>query len=103
MTLKGLKPSDIGAEVRLGYVGKENIRVKGRRLLIEGRLLVVHIDQERIIAFCRGSELIHKCGFERGSYFCSCPAKSLCSHLVALQLVTRRPDGAATPPGGWAP
>lgn len=90
---KGIDPLAIGTEVRLSRIGRENIETKGRRYLIEGRLHVRYCAPDRIQAFCRGTEETHRLGWEpRYGYGCSCAAKGRCSHLVALQLVTQRPE-----------
>jgi len=70
-----------------------SIEEKGRRLLSEGRLTLLEVDGDRIKAECRGdSAAVYDTGFseERGEWYCSCPARSKCAHLVALQLVTVR-------------
>jgi uncharacterized Zn finger protein len=77
-------------------VVKENAQDKGRRLLTEGRLLIVSVvEHGKIHAKCRGdSGEVYDLGFDprgNGRWGCTCPAKGKCSHLVALQLVTARP------------
>jgi hypothetical protein len=74
-------------------VSRENAAVKGRRYLVEGRLLVTHVEGPRIEASCRGEGAVYKLGFASGRWRCSCPARSRCAHLVALQLVTVAPNG----------
>lgn len=69
---------------------------KARRLLIEGRLTVEKVDTGRgmVYATCRGdSGTVYQLGFDprgQGSWRCSCPARTTCAHLRALQLVTVR-------------
>ena len=87
----GLAPADLGLELRLGRLSRESAETKGRRYLVEGRLQIVSYGSDTIEAVCRGTEETHRLGFSGGSYFCSCPAKTRCSHLVALQLVAPRP------------
>jgi uncharacterized Zn finger protein len=72
----------------------ESAESKGRRYLTEGRLLVRSVQPGGIRAICRGSGEYHRVGYERGGWFCTCPALGRCSHLVALQLVTVRPGAA---------
>lgn len=78
-------------ERRLGRPSRENAESKGRRYLVEGRLSVAHYGPDKIQATCKGTEKTHALGYERGSWWCSCPARGRCSHLVALQLVAPRP------------
>lgn len=75
---------------------RENARDRGRRLVSEGRLLVCRADETEIYATCRGdSGEVHELGFrDDAGWYCSCPARSRCGHLVALQLVTVAPGGA---------
>jgi uncharacterized Zn finger protein len=65
---------------------RENAEAKGRRYLTEGRLLMLSAG-ERIEARCRGNGEFYRLGYERGAWYCTCPAVGKCSHLVALQLV----------------
>ena len=73
---------------------REDALAKGRRYVAEGRLHVRLADSTGIRATCRGQGELYNLGFHRGGWYCDCPAKTLCAHLVALQLVTIRP---ATP------
>lgn len=77
---------------------RENVDDKGRRLLVEGRLVVERVQGELIVATCRGdSGEVYRLGFDpvRAEWRCTCPAKTRCSHLVALQLVTVKRGGGA--------
>ena len=71
---------------------RENAQDKSRRLLVSGRLRVVKVDGELIIAECRGdSGAIYYLGHEPGArkpWRCTCPATGPCSHLFALWAVT---------------
>ena len=71
---------------------RENAQDKSRRLLVSGRLRVVKVDGELIIAECRGdSGAIYHLGHEPGArkpWRCTCPATGPCSHLYALWAVT---------------
>jgi len=71
---------------------RENAQDKSRRLLVAGRLRVVKVDGELIIAECRGdSGAIYHLGHEPGArkpWRCTCPAVGPCSHLYALWAVT---------------
>lgn len=66
---------------------RENAQTKGRRYLTEGRLTVAEVDANRVRATCRGQGTVYRLGHDRG-WWCGCPAKGTCCHLVALQLVT---------------
>jgi uncharacterized Zn finger protein len=67
------------------------VRDKGARLLTSGRLRVVKVDGNLIVAECRGdSGEVYKLGHDRRrmQYRCTCPARGPCAHLTALWLVT---------------
>jgi hypothetical protein len=78
--------------MRIGEVA-ETIAQKARRYLTEGRLIVLSVGEGEITASCRGSDQDYFLGFDpsRQAWWCGCPSRSRCSHLEALQLVTRRP------------
>lgn len=72
-------------------------RDKAFRLLTEGRLIVREVGLPshpgRIVAECRGdSGEIYMLGYDpiREEWRCGCPARTECSHLKALKLVTVR-------------
>lgn len=67
----------------------ENAEAKGRRYLIDGRLVVERVDMDAIVASCRGAGQVWRLGWTatRG-WCCTCPARGTCSHLHALQAVT---------------
>jgi hypothetical protein len=75
-----------------------NAREKGQRLLTEGRLTIVSCGPEyngRIHAICRGdSAKIYDLGYDeqKQEWRCTCEARSECSHLIALKLVTMEPE-----------
>jgi uncharacterized Zn finger protein len=72
---------------------RENAATKGRRYLVEGRLTVQAIAPASVAATCRGdSGTVYRLGFDGDNAYCSCPAVTRCSHLVALMLVTLRPQ-----------
>jgi hypothetical protein len=70
---------------------RENAATKARRLLVEGRLRVLSVDESAgtARAECRGdSGAVYDVGRLSGSgWFCSCPAFSRCAHVRALQHV----------------
>lgn len=65
---------------------------KARRLLIDGRLIIGLVDGQYVVATCRGdSGDIYTLGYDPvRRWHCSCPARTTCSHLKALMLVTVR-------------
>lgn len=71
---------------------RENTHDKARRLLTEGRLEVERRDGAVIVASCRGdSGEQYRLGHDpaRAPHWrCTCPARTACSHLKALWLVT---------------
>lgn len=70
---------------------RENAQSKGRRYLTDGRLMIRLVDAREIRAHCRGQGELYNLGHEPGrGWYCSCPARGRCSHLVALQCVTTR-------------
>jgi len=71
--------------------GRENAQQKGLRLLLEGRLRIVRVDGDFISAECRGdSGAVYRLGYDhkRKQWRCQCPARTACSHLSALWMVT---------------
>jgi uncharacterized Zn finger protein len=72
---------------------RETAAVKGRRLLTEGRLPVLHVGEGEIVAAVKGdSDEVHHVGYSRGRWSCSCPAVGPCSHGMATALVTVVPS-----------
>jgi len=71
----------------------ETVDQKAKRLLTEGRLTVLVVNPEAVVARCKGdSGAEYMLGWEGHNWSCSCPARgSKCSHLKALWLVTVRP------------
>jgi uncharacterized Zn finger protein len=66
---------------------------KSRRLLVDGRLTVTRVEGNLIVATCRGdSGEVYHLGFDprTSEWRCTCVARTTCSHLKALMLVTVR-------------
>lgn len=64
------------------------VSVKARRYLAEGRVRVLRVDGDAATVEVRGGEL-YRVECVRGSWVCSCPARtSRCAHVVAAELVT---------------
>jgi hypothetical protein len=70
---------------------RENVTVKSRRLLAEGRVRVLAASERDgfISAEVRGdTAATYGCGFEPdGGWYCGCAARGTCSHIRALQLI----------------
>lgn len=84
--MSGIAPADVG--LRVGYSSRESISTKARRYLIEGRIRVRYVGPLGIQAHVTGTEAVHVVTYrlEEG-WGCSCPARSRCAHLEAVQLV----------------
>jgi uncharacterized Zn finger protein len=70
---------------------------KAHRLLTEGRLTVEEMREDgTIVARARGFSdgEMYALGYDstRKQWRCTCPARSRCCHLIALQLVVLRPS-----------
>jgi hypothetical protein len=74
---------------------RENAQRKGERYVSQGRLILEHVSADAIRGSCRGSGTVHRVTWTPGDgWACSCEAKTRCSHLVAVQLVTATGRGA---------
>ena len=71
---------------------RENVEAKGRRYVVEARLLVTKVDGDTVTAECRGSGEVYELGHGPGrGWYCTCPVRSdRCAHLAALRLVAVR-------------
>lgn len=79
--------------VRDGPVPRETYLEKGRRYASEARLTIHHVSERRVRATCKGSGTVHELGWDpEPGWWCSCLARTTCSHLAALQLVVARDD-----------
>jgi hypothetical protein len=68
---------------------RETAAVKAHRLLVAGRLTVLHVSPEQIDATCAGDSDEHSLGRRRDEgWCCSCASFRRCSHVIALALVT---------------
>lgn len=65
--------------------------VAGRRLVLEGRLIVREVTPTFIRATCRDAGDVYSLGFKNGAWWCECRRVSRCVHLVALQQVCDTP------------
>jgi hypothetical protein len=68
---------------------RESAANKARRLLVEGRVQVVGVEQRGANAIVRGdSGHVHGVAFDGNAWSCSCPSQTAsCNHIRALQLV----------------
>lgn len=67
---------------------RETFREKGTRYLTEGRLILVTVDPDRVIATCRGEGSVYRLGYAGGRWWCDCPARSEnCAHVYACKRV----------------
>jgi uncharacterized Zn finger protein len=83
---------------RPGTAAGTKTEQKAARYLAEGRLIVQARDGSTVRARCTGSgSADYGLGHNSSSgWYCDCPARKTCAHLIALQLVTTR----RTAPGG---
>jgi len=86
----GISPSEAGLELRLGYVGRENARTKAARYLLEGRVVVRHVDATEVRAQVRGREIYTVEHAPGRGWDCTCPARGRCAHIIACSNVTAR-------------
>lgn len=78
---------------------RENAYDRGMRLLAEHRLRVHRVDEHTIEATCRGDTgETRRLGYRPGLWWCDCPARSQCAHLLALWAVTTRPGAFEVAP-----
>jgi len=71
---------------------REGVALKGRRLLVEGRVILRRVDERQIVANVRGdSAAVYLVSADARGWSCSCPARGRCSHVIACQLVTLTP------------
>jgi uncharacterized Zn finger protein len=68
----------------------ETVQAKAGRYLAAGRLTVLRVDQDKVLAECRGGGAVYHVGYSDGRWRCDCPARGTCCHLLALMLVVVR-------------
>ena len=80
---------------------REGSHQKGRRLLVESRLIVKAVTERHVSARCRGDGgEVYTLAADSAGWSYSCPARGTCSHLVALRLVVLQPLPMGTGPNG---
>ena len=68
---------------------REDAESKAKRYLSEGRIIIVRVSDDRLLARVRGDGSVWLVMFEGGVWSCPCPARTdQCSHLRAVRLVT---------------
>lgn len=95
---------------------RENAATKGLRYLTEGRVIVTKVNGGSVLAYVRGEGAVYRAGYEAGSWWCNCPARTeRCAHPTAVRLVTAvdLPTGGGSnrlvgaipghPAGAWQP
>lgn len=68
--------------------GRERPDTKGKRLLGQGRVQLAHVSKDEVDAEVTGDGANYRVTFGRGGWYCTCPCRVLCSHLIAVRLVT---------------
>jgi uncharacterized Zn finger protein len=77
---------------------RENVTAKAVRILTEGRISVIRVDPDGVLALVRGdTAAIYTVTFNGTRWDCTCPALGRCSHAFAVQRVVVT-EGAWTPP-----
>jgi uncharacterized Zn finger protein len=78
---------------------RENAAVKGRRYLIEGRVRIIEANDHdgTVTADVRGDGASYNAGRDEHGWFCNCPARGQCAHLVALGLIVALEPAGPTP------
>jgi hypothetical protein len=74
---------------------RENAEQRSIRYLIEGRISVDLVERDRVRALARGDGKVYRLGWDRtGGWWCECPARTRCAHLLAVGRVVTI-DGSA--------
>lgn len=68
-------------------MSRESAEAKASRYLSQGRLIISRVAPGEVDATCRGDGAVYRVGYRRGQWFCDCPARGRCAHLLALGLV----------------
>ncbi len=88
----GIDPQSTGLEIRIGYSARENSRTKAARYLLEGRIIVRYVDDDRVLARVRG-RTVYDVEFAPGrGWSCSCAARGRCAHRLAVAHVVARAE-----------
>jgi hypothetical protein len=76
---------------------RESTDDKAVRLITTGKLTIIRMDENFVFAHCHGDSDTYVLVYEGGHWHCSCKARTDCSHLRALWLVTVRHKDADHP------
>ena len=68
-------------------MARENAAAKARRYLVEGRCIVTRVEPGRAAAIVRGDGQLHHVTVRGQTWTCTCPARTRCSHQIAVGLV----------------
>ncbi len=71
---------------------RENAEAKAKRYLGEGRIVLIRVSDERVLARVRGDGSVWQVVYQNGKWSCTCPARGRCSHLLAVGAVVA-PEG----------
>lgn len=63
---------------------RENAATKGKRYLCEGRVVLTTVTPDRVEARVRGDGVIYSTAWDRRGWWCTCPARGRCAHLLAV-------------------
>jgi uncharacterized Zn finger protein len=67
---------------------RETVAEKARRYLTEGRVIVTDARPGQVSAVIRGDGAVWLTGYRSGTWTCSCPNRTDCTHRRALRLIT---------------
>lgn len=67
---------------------RESADSKGRRYVMEGRVVITDAGPGYVDASVRGDGALHCVTYRRGGWSCTCPSRGRCSHLTAVGLCT---------------
>lgn len=73
---------------------RETTKAKAGRYLLGSRLRIIEMRDGRIRAVVTGDTGTWRLGYDprvRAGWYCLCPARVLCSHLIALKSVAPEP------------
>lgn len=79
---------EVRPDPAVGLVTRESAAAKARRILAEGRVTVTACGPGYARALVRGDGAVHEVTEDARGRLCTCQARGLCSHLLALGLVT---------------
>lgn len=67
---------------------RENKQAKAARLLTERRVIVVEAHGRYVSGWVRGDTGTYQVVHEAGMWSCPCDCRQICSHVIALQMIT---------------